>query len=181
MKKKYIKGKYGIYDHFSILVLAQNPWKETDRERIHNISLNKRKSVRDHDYHFYHRLTYRDTQPGYSTCLLCNQIYKIFMNLKQDRDYMLFQGHHYIEPEDFGDLFEFSKLLLEDEKVKKIYVLYLDRLKEFKTEDINNFYNEDIQALISSEKVTIENFKKILQMKEFKQRTQYEILKTSYY
>lgn len=181
MKKKRTRSKHGIYEHFCILVLAQSPWKEDDRERIRNISLTKRKNVRDHDYHFYHRLTYRDKQPEYSLCLLCSQIYKIFIKLKQDRDFILYQGHHYIEPDDFDDLLEFSKLLIAEEKVKKIYVLYLDNLKEFKTEEINNFYIEDLQALISNEKSTIEDFEKVLLLKELKQRTLYEIIKTSYY
>jgi hypothetical protein len=175
------KRKQGTYDHFCILILAQSPWKETDKERIKNISLNKRKEVRDHDYHFYHRLTYRDKQPEYSLCLLCNQIYKLFIDLKKDRDFILYQGHHYIEPDDFDDLLEFSKLLIDDEKVKKIYVLYVDSLVEFKTEDINKMFYDDFKALIYDRKCTIKAFESILDNQQFKERVLYEILKERYY
>lgn len=175
------KSKQGTYEHFCILVLAQSPWKDLDKERIRNIALEKKKEIRDEDYHFYDRLVYRDKQPEYSLCLLCNQIYKLFINLKQDRDFILYQGHHYIVTDDYLDLLEFTKLLLSDEKVKKIYVLYLDSLIEFRKEDINKMFYDDFIELIYERKCTIKDFESIIHNQKFKERVLYEILKESYY
>ncbi len=81
----------------------------------------------------------------------------------------------------YSDFVEFSKMLLAHERVKKIYVLDLDSLIEFKVDTIDNFSYEDVRALISKESCSIEEFENILLSQEFKQRTLYDVIKNSYY
>ncbi|MHA1199727.1 MAG: hypothetical protein ACTSQF_10405 [Candidatus Heimdallarchaeaceae archaeon] len=175
------KRKTGTYEHFCFFVLAQGSWKEKDRESIRNIALEQRMKFREFDYHFYDRLTYRDSDPENSLCTICTKIFGLFAELSDNKDNILYQGHHYVEPEDYPYLLEFSKMLLDHEKVKKLYVLDIDVLNEFKVEEINNFSYEDIRALISEESCTIEEFENILLSNNFKQRFLYDIIKTSYY
>ena len=52
------KRTEGNYEHFCILILGQEGWKDKDRENVKEISLSERKKVTHYDYHFYHKLTY---------------------------------------------------------------------------------------------------------------------------
>jgi hypothetical protein len=175
------KQKMGTYEHFCILIIAQNEWKDQDKQSIKSISLTERKKHIEYDYHFYHKLTHRDKKPEYSDCLFCNQIYKLFEDLKENREGILYHGHHYLEPEDTKDIVEFTKLILAENQVKKVYILYLDSLKEFKRENINNFNYNEFKDLITKKKNTLPEFETLLQDHEMKERVLYEILKEKYY
>ena len=175
------KPKYGTYEHFCVLILAQDSWKDYDRESVMDISLEKRLEYRDHDYHFYHRLTRRTSEPENILCPICKYVYKILLKLTNNRDHIIYSGHHYIETEDYPHLIEFSKMLLHHEKVKKIFVLDLDRLKEFKVDEIANLSFDDLESLITLESCTIDEFEGILKEQKFERRTLYDIIKGSYY
>ncbi|MHA1954840.1 MAG: hypothetical protein ACW96U_12940 [Candidatus Heimdallarchaeaceae archaeon] len=175
------KQKMGSYEHFCVLINAQDNWKEQDIQSVRDISLSQRKKYVDFDYHFYHKLTYRDKKPEYSDCLLCNQIYNLFANLKGNREGILYQGHHYLEPDDTKDIVEYTKLIFDKNQVKKVYILYLDSLKEFKREDINNLDYDEFKELIKEERYTLKEFESLLQENEIKERVLHELLREKYY
>ena len=130
--------------------------------------MSERKKYVNYDYHFYHELTYRDEKPEYNDCLLCDQIYSLFVNLKGNRDSILYQGHHYLVPADIKDILEYTELILAHSKVKKVCILYLDSLKEFKRDVINNLNYNDLRELINDEKYTLDKFENVLQNEDFK-------------
>lgn len=175
------KQKKGTYEHFCILIIAQDEWKEQDKQSIRDISLTERKKYVEYDYHFYHKLTYRNKKPEYSDCLLCNQIYSLFTNLKGNREGIQYQGHHYLEPDDTKDIVGYTKLILAENQVKKVYILYLDSLKELKREEINNHNYDEFKELIKEERYSLEEFETQLQEHEIKERVLYEILREKYY
>ncbi len=175
------KQKMGTYEHFCILIMAQDGWRNQEKQSIRDISLSGRKMYVDFDYHFYHKLTYRDKKPEYSDCLLCTQIYKLFEDLKRNQDGILYQGHHYLEPEDTNDVVEFTKLILAKNQVKKVYILYLDSLKELKREVINKLNYDEFRELLTEVKYTQKEFGMALQNQELEERTLYEILREKYY
>lgn len=175
------KRKTGTYEHFCIVIIAQNPWKENDRESIRRIALEQRRNVRDQDYHFYHRLTHRNSEPENSLCTICKYVYRFLTELTDNRDYILYQGHHYILGEDFPDLLEFSKFLVEHEKIKKIFILDLDPLDEFKVDEIDGMSFNELKSLIIKETYILSEFENILRAQYFKKRILYEITKDSYY
>lgn len=175
------KQKMGTYEHFCILINAQDNWKDQDKQLIRDISLSQRKKYVDYDYHFYHKLTYRDKKPDYGDCLLCNQIYSLFSNLKGNREGILYQGHHYLEPEDTKDIVEYIQLILAKNQAKKVYILYLDSLKELKRDGINKLNNEEFKELFKEERYTLKEFETLLQENEIKERVLYEILREKYY
>ena len=175
------KQKMGTYEHFCILIIVQSAWKEQDKQSIRDISLTERKKYVDFEYHFYHKLTYRDKKPEYSDCLLCNQVYSLLTNLKGNGEGILYQGHHYLEPDDTKDMVEYSKLMLAKNQVKKVYILYLDSLKELKRERINNLNYDEFKELIKEERYTLKEFETLFQEHEIKERILYEILRDKYY
>lgn len=113
--------------------------------------------------------------------LLCNQIFILFSNLKGNRDSLLYQGHHYLEPDDVKDILEYSELILAHSKVKKMYVLYLDSFKDFKREVLNSLNIDGFKELITEKSFTLKEFKTTLRNHEFKERILYEILREKYY
>ena len=175
------KTKFGTYEHFCILILSQDSWKEYDRDSILSISREKLLEYRDHDYNFYDKLTYRSSEPNNILCPICKVVYRLLIELTNNRDHIMFLGHHYVEPEDYPYLIEFSKMILNHEKVKKVFLLNLDRMIEFKVAEIENLSFDDLKSLISQESCTRDELENILQTQKFKYRTLYDIVKTRYY
>ncbi|MHA2276868.1 MAG: hypothetical protein ACXAC2_13930 [Candidatus Kariarchaeaceae archaeon] len=170
--------KYGTYEHLCVVIFAQGTWNERDREYILKPIREKHNEKRDDPYHFYQKLTRRDVVPLYSDCQLCRPIYELFEEIKCQTDAFLFQGHHYlILEDDVEDLKDFVKETIDNDKVKKIYLLYLDSLKEIKRTIINSMKLPDFKELITQKQVNISEFINILSEGNFNNRTVYEIIK----
>ena len=171
--------KTGAYEHFCILIFAQGIWKETDRESVRNLIKDKVKNMKEASYNIFNKLTYRDQMPIYTDCHLCQPIYKMFEELKGNNDGILYQGHHYLIPEDdFEDMKFLTNLIISHSKVKKIYLLYLDGFREIKKTSLATMSLEELKEVLNFEKCNINNFLLIIDNNIFKNRTVYEISKS---
>ncbi|MHA1917621.1 MAG: hypothetical protein ACTSUV_04830 [Candidatus Ranarchaeia archaeon] len=175
------KQKIGAYDHFCLVVIAQGQWADKDYEVVRDFLIQKRKKYTTDEFGFFLKLTHRKEIPIYSDCPICQPIYQWLTNLKGQNDGLIYQGHYFITPEDFPEMNELVHILLSNEKVKKLYILYLDSLGELKRTAINNMDMEDITNLIKTKKIKKTEISEILTNEEFKERIMYEINRETYY
>lgn len=171
--------KTGTYEHFCVLIFAQGTWKETDREEIRNLIKEKLKSIKGANYSIYNKLTYRDQMPNYADCHLCQPIYNMFEEIKGNNDGILYQGHHYLIPEDdLDDMKSLVSLIIAQDKVKKLYLLYIDGFGEVKRTVLNQMDLEEFKEQLAFEKCSIIDFILKLDNSKFENRTVYEISKS---
>ncbi len=170
--------KTGTYEHFCVLIFAQGTWKEADKESVRNLIIEKLKAKSDIAYNVYYKLTYRDQIPIYADCHLCQPIYKMFEEFKGNNDGILYQGHHYLIPEDdFEEMKSLANLIISDSKVKKFFLLYLDNFREIKRTILNDMNLEELKEKLKFKKCTITDFISIVDNNKFENRTVYEISK----
>ena len=170
--------KMGAYEHFCVLIFAQGTWNESDRQSIIKPLQEKHNEQRDDPYHLYLKLTRRDKMPQYSDCQLCRPIYEMLEEFKGKNDALLYQGHHYlILEDDKEDLKDFTKFVLSKDKVKKLYILYLDSFKEIKRTIISTMSIQDLKEKLTQKRVNTPEFIEILNENSFNSRTIYEITK----
>ena len=156
--------KMGVYEHFCVLIFAQGTWNDKDRELIIKHLQEKHNEQRDDPYHLYLKLTRRDKMPQYSDCQLCRPIYEMLEEIKGHNDALLFQGHHYlILEDDVEDLKDFAKFVVSKDKVKKLYILYLDSFKEIKRTIISTISLQELKEKLRQKRVSISEFVKILE------------------
>jgi len=173
------RRKTGAYEHFCVLIFAQGTWKETDRDSVRNLIKEKVKAMREAPYNIFYKLTYRDQMPIYSDCHLCQHIYKLFEEFKGINDGILYQGHHYLIPEDdFDDLKSLAELIISHRKVKKFYILYLDSFREIKRTILDDMSLEKFKEKLNFIKCNINDFILLVDNNKFKNRTVYEISKS---
>jgi len=173
------RRKTGAYEHFCVLIFAQGTWKETDRDSVRNLIKDKVKTMREMPYNIYYKLTYRDQMPIYSDCHLCQPIYKTFEEFKGNNDGILYQGHHYLIPEDdFDDMKCLANLIISHNKVKKFYLLYLDSFREIKRTILEKMNLEEFKEKLKFKKCNINDFILLIDNNKFKNRTVYEISKS---
>ena len=173
------RRKTGAYEHFCVLIFAQGTWKETDRDSVRNLIREKVKSVKEASYNIFDKLTYREQMPIYADCHLCQPIYKMFEEFKGNNDGILYQGHHYLIPEDdFDDLKSLAELIISHRKVKKFYLLYLDGFREIKRTTLDKMNFEEFKEKLKFKKCTINDFILIIDNNKFKNRIVYEISKS---
>ena len=171
--------KTGAYDHFCVLIFAQGTWKETDRDSLRNLIKEKVHSMKETRYNIFYKLTYRDKMPIYADCLLCQPIYKMFEEFKGNNDGIIYQGHHYLIPEDdLNDMKCLANLIISHSKVKKFYLLYLDGFREIKRTILDNMNMEEFKDKLEFKKCNIDDFISIIDNNRFKNRTVYEISKS---
>ncbi len=173
--------KTGAYEHFCVLIFAQGIWKEIDKESVRNLITEKLKSLKGAPYNIFHKLTYRDQMPIYADCHICQPIYKMFEEFKGNNDGILYQGHHYLIPEDdFEDMKCLANLIISHSKVKKFYLLYLDGFKEIKRTILSEMNLEEFKHKLKFKKSSINDFISMIDNNKFKNRTVYEISKNHF-
>jgi len=171
-------NKMGTYHHFCVLIFAQGTWREQDSQSLRDSIQEKRKLKRNNPYSLYDKLTFRDSIPTYSDCQICQPIYELFEELKGQNDGILYQGHHYLIPEDdMEDMKELVNLVITNSKVKKLYVLYLDPFRELKRTVIRKMRLQELKEKIIQKKNSKQDFINILDERNFKGRILYEISK----
>ena len=172
------RRKTGAYEHFCVLIFAQGTWKEIDKESVRNLIIDKAKVMKEVSYNIFNKLTYRDQMPIYSDCHICQPIYKMFEELKGNSDGILYQGHHYLIPEDdYEDMKNLASLIISHKKVKKLFLLYLDGFGEIKRTILNKMNLEELKEKLTFHKCNIDDFISIIDNNKFKNRTSYEITK----
>ena len=170
--------KYGTYEHFCLIIFAQGNWNEKDRQSIRSRLRDKRNEKKDLPYPLFTKLVYREEKPKYADCKLCEPIYDMLMELKGSNDGIIYQGHHYLIPEDdMEDIKDLADLILGDNKVKKFYLLYFDSFHEIKKTIIPTITLNDLKEKMTTKKCKIEVFKEIIDEKKFQSRIIYEVLK----
>ena len=170
--------KTGAYEHFCVLIFSQGTWKETDKESVRNVIKNKIKSMKNASYNIFYKLTYRDQIPIYADCHICQPIYKMFKEFQGDNSGILYQGHHYLIPEDdYDDMKNLASLIISHKKVKKFYLLYLDGFREIKKTILDKMNLEEFREYVLFKKCNIKDFLLIVDNNKFKNRTVYEISK----
>lgn len=177
MKKQ---KRMGTYEHFCVLVTSQGNWKDEDIREIRQSLIDERTKHRAEDYPLIMKLVYRTEKPVYSDCQLCDPIYDLLQKKRANFQGIIYQGHHYLEPEDTKDMVDLVSILIENDKVKKIHILYLDSFGEFKRDKINNLSYDELIEKIEQEKLSKSTFVNILNTDKFQNRTLYEILKDVY-
>jgi len=171
--------KMGAYEHFCVLIFAQGTWKESDRDSVRNLIIEKLKKMKDTHYNIFNKLTYREQMPVYADCHLCQPIYKMFEGLKRNNDGILYQGHHYLIPEDdFEDMKSLANLIISHNKVKKFYLLYLDGFGEIKRTILDKMNLEEFKEKLKFKKCTINDFILMIDNGRFENRNVYEISKS---
>ena len=116
--------------------------------------------------------------PIYSDCHLCQPIYKMFEEIKGNNDGILYQGHHYLIPEDdFEDMKNLVNLIIFHNKVKKFYLLYLDGFGEINRTILDKMNLEEFKEILKFKKCNINDFLLIIDNNKFMNRTVYEISK----
>ena len=170
--------KTGWYEHFCILIFAQGKWKDIDREGIISPIREKRKEKKDYPYPFFTKLTLRRDPPQFAMCELCEGLHNLFEDLKGQNDAILYQGHHYlILEDDKEDMKELVSIILSNEKVKKLYLVYIKGFSELKTTKIRAMDLNGLKALLTFKKVSKTDFIVILEENKFEKRIVYEVSK----
>jgi len=172
------RRKTGAYEHFCVLIFAQGTWKEADKESVRNLIIEKLKTTKEVGYNVFNKLTYRDRMPIYADCHLGQPIYKMCEEGKGNNKGVLYQGHHYLIPEDdFEDMKCLATMIISHSKVKKFYLLYLDSFREIKRTILNEMNLEEFKEKLKFKKCRINDFISIIDNTKFENRTVYEISK----
>ncbi len=170
--------KKGVYEHLCVIIFAQGKWNEKDRASIRQPLIEKHNMHSDNPYPLFTKLTYREESPSYSDCNLCGPIYEMFQEILGTSDNLIYQGHHYIIPEDDKeDMKELPKTILENPKVKKFYLLYLDSFGEVDRNVIERWTLNDLKEQITVKQCNASEFEKLIDENNFKSRILYEITK----
>lgn len=170
--------KTGWYEHLTLLIFAQGVWNEKDRAILRSSLQNKRNKPTDNPYPFYLKLTHRKEPPEFADCNLCHLLYQLFIAIRGSSDGIFYQGHHYLDfKDDVKDMMDMTKLILSFEKVKKFYLLYIKGLSDIKTTVIREMNLEELKEKLVNKRCNLEEFIEILNTKEFKDKTIYEVTK----
>ncbi|HEC37778.1 MAG TPA: hypothetical protein ENI29_06045 [bacterium] len=170
--------KTGWYEHFSVLIFAQGTWKEKDRERVKKPIREKHDDTSENPYPFFSKLTLRRNPPEFADCPLCHRLYELFKEFTGPNDFILYQGHHYlIMEEDMEDMEELVKIILSNDKVKKIFILYIKGFSSIKTTEIHSMKLDDLKRKLRFQKYNYKDFLKILSNNTFEDQVVYQVLK----
>ena len=170
--------KKGAYEHFCVIIFAQGKWNDKDRASIRKSLIEKHNMCSDNPYPLFTKLTYREKKPSYSDCNLCGPIYEMFQEISGTNDNIIYQGHHYLLPEDDKeDMKELTKIILGNPKVKKFYLLYLDSFGEVDRNVIKKWTLNDLKERLTSKLSNSSEFETLVDENKFKSRIIFEISK----
>ncbi|MBE0526628.1 MAG: hypothetical protein IH631_06770 [Candidatus Thorarchaeota archaeon] len=172
------KKNKGAYEHFGVLIYGQGKWSETDRQSVVKPIQDVVRTYTKDPYPFFLKLTRvsEPFQPG--ECTVCTPIHEMFQELKGQADGILYLGHHYIIPEDdLEDMASFVKMVLDNDSVKKMYLLYIDGFGDIKRTELAQWDLETLKAHIETQTITKSDFLAALSEDKFNSRVLYEIVK----
>jgi hypothetical protein len=78
------------------------------------------------------------------------------------------------------DMKELARLVMNNNKVKKLYILYLDSFGEIDRNIIKKWELSDLRANIKYEKCSLVDFEKLIDDNNFRERVIYEIYRVHY-
>lgn len=166
-------------EHLCLLIFAQDQWKEKDYSRIFNSSVSTRREHSDCDtccscpvcrsyWAFYDPKIDDDY---FIPCGLCEELVKRFDNKKgQNHGFLLF-SHSLLQK---NELLELTELLLEEDKVKKIFLFQIDYYKGQKKAS-------EVLQQVGKIKLKRNEFNDLLNVDNLQLEKIYEVSKDSYY
>ncbi len=170
------KPKKGEYEHFCVLIYAQGQWNESDRQSVEDPIREVITTYTPDPYPFFLKLTKRTEDP--QSCKMCTPTYELLSQLKGQSDGIIYLGHHYIIPEDdLGDMARFVKMVFDNEKVKKMYMLYLDGFGEIKRTELAQWNLDTLKTSIETKTCNMSDFLEQIEKGKFDNRVLYEIVK----
>ena len=171
------------HDHFCLLIFGQDFWKENFTQKI----------SKETKTSFFHLSGYSEDSL-FCTCPICNSLvkffdpmnpgefvdfcdlgkalYKKFESIKEQNEGMILFSHQLMN--DLDQLQTLTQTLLSNDKIKKIYVLEVERVKISKP--IPSIMNE-----LTQKRLKKSEFLELLKENRFEYRTIYEIYKDKYY
>jgi hypothetical protein len=172
------KQKKGAYEHLCVLIYGQGQWSESDRQSIEQPIRKVITTNTPDPYPFFLKLT-KITEPFIpGSCDICGPTYGILQELKGQADGIIYLGHHYIIPEDdLEDMATFVRMVFDNEKVKKMYMLYLDGFGEVKKTELSQWDLETLKSHIETKTSNMSDFLKQIESGKFDNRVLYEIVK----
>ncbi|MHA1966038.1 MAG: hypothetical protein ACXACG_12460 [Candidatus Thorarchaeota archaeon] len=172
------KQKKGENEHFCVLIYAQGQWSESDRESVEEPIKDVVRTYTPEPYPFFLKLTRRLEPFSPGDCKLCTPVYDFLQELKGQSNGTLYLGHHYIIPEDdLEDMTRFVKMVLDNEKVKKMFMLFLDGFGEVKRTELALWDIETLKSQITTRSLRRDDFLTEIDSGKFDNRTLYEIIK----
>jgi hypothetical protein len=170
------KNKKGEYEHFCVLIFAQGQWSESDMQSVLEPIQKVITTNTPDPYPFFLKLTRRTEDPR--NCMMCTPAYELLSELKGQADGIIYLGHHYIIPEDdLEEMARFVKMVLDYERVKKMYMLYLDGFGEIKRTELSQWDLETLKSHIETKTSNMSDFLKQIESGKFDNRVLYEIVK----
>jgi hypothetical protein len=172
------KFKKGEYEHFCVLIYPQGQWSESDRQSVEEPIRKVITTYTPDPYPFFLKLTRRTEDP--QSCKICTPTYELLSELKGQTDGIIYLGHHYIIPEDdIGDMASFVNMVLDNEKVKKMYILYLNGFGEVKRSELAQWDLEILKSHVQTRTLSKGDFLTEIESGKFDNQVIYEITKWS--
>jgi hypothetical protein len=170
--------KKGAYEHFCVLIYGQGQWSESDRQSIQQPIRKVITTYTPDPYPFFLKLT-KITEPFIlGSCDICGPTYNLLKELKGQAEGIIFLGHHYIIPEDdLEDMADFVRMVFDNEKVKKMYMLYLDGFGDVKKTELSQWNLETLKSHITTKTYNKSQFIGDIESGKFENRVLYEIVK----
>ncbi len=129
-------------------------------------------------YPFFLKLTKRSKPFSPGDCAICTPVQEMFQELQGQADGVLYIGHHYLIPDDdLEDMAKFVRMVLENDNVKKMYMLYLDGFGEIKRTQLAHWELETLKTYIETKTISKSDFLAALNEGRFDNRVLYEIVK----
>ena len=172
------KRKKGEYEHFCVLIFAQGQWSESDRQSVEEPIKDVVRTYTPDPYPFFLKLTRRPEQFSPGDCKLCTPVSDLLQEIKGQADGTIYLGHHYIIPEDdLKDMAKFVKMVLDNERVKKMYMLYLDGFGEVTRSELAQWNLEILKSHVQTRTLSKADFLTEIEGGKFDNRVLYEITK----
>ena len=172
------KRKKGAYEHLCVLIFGQGQWSDADRQSISQSIIDETRNYSADRYPFFMKLTRRNEPFNPGACDICVPTYDLIQELKGQADGIIYLGHHYLIPDDdLEDMAKFVKLVLENDNVKKMYMLYLDGFGDIKRTQLAKWDLETLKAHIETKTINKSDFLVAISEGRFDNQVLYEIVK----
>ena len=159
-----------------MLIFGQGQWSESDRQSVEEPIREVVTTYTPDPYPFFLKLTRRTEDPR--SCKMCTPTYELLSELKGQADGILYLGHHYlITEDDLEDMSKFVKMVLENDNVKKMYMLYLDGFRDIKRTQLAQWDSETLKTHIETKTISKSDFLDAISESRFDNQVLYEIVK----
>lgn len=183
--------------HVGLLIFPQGIWAEKDKERIINSIEVKKKSKTYSEWWFYHGFILSSFQwkPNPKGCAVCFAVMDHFKQLPGNHDNIFYINGPYLEDpkeenskylkeiatSNYNYLREMITSLVHDVKIKKVYFLYVNSIKDLGFEDKKvynkSFSNDNFSKVLVNERIILKDFLNLCKNFKVSSGTVYEIMR----